>query len=117
VEGLTIHEAAAATGWSSRMLRYIELTGLVVPRRSSSGYRMYQSRELERLRSLRDLLDRFDLSLADLGFALRLQAEPDLREATDEWLAGDRVRRAGSPSPPRTARPDPRPGRTPRASG
>jgi DNA-binding transcriptional MerR regulator len=99
------------------MLRYIELTGLVVPRRSSSGYRMYQSPELERLRSLRDLLDRFDLSLADLGFALRLQAEPDLREATGDWLAGDRLRPGATPSSPRTARSDPRPGRTPRASG
>ena len=29
VEGLTINEAARTTGWSPRMLRYVEQTGLV----------------------------------------------------------------------------------------
>jgi MerR family transcriptional regulator, copper efflux regulator len=31
---LTINEAAETTGWSPRMLRYIESIGLVVPGRS-----------------------------------------------------------------------------------
>ena len=31
VSGLTIHEASVTTGWSARMLRYIEESGLVVP--------------------------------------------------------------------------------------
>jgi len=56
---LTIHEAAATTGWSSRMLRYIEEAGLVVPRRSDSGYRLYGPAELQRLRTLRELLESF----------------------------------------------------------
>ena len=29
MEGLTINEAAATTGWSPRMLRYIESAGLI----------------------------------------------------------------------------------------
>jgi len=84
---LTIHEAAETTGWSARMLRYIERSGLVVPARSASGYRLYGAAELQRLRTLRELLERVDdLSLSDLGFALRLQREPDLRASVEEWF-------------------------------
>ena len=36
---LTIHEAAETTGWSPRMLRYIERIGLIDAPRSGSGYR------------------------------------------------------------------------------
>ena len=72
-DGLTIHEAAATTGWSPRMLRYIEEAGLVAPRRSSSGYRLYGPAELQRLRTLRELLEAFCIELSDVGFALRLR--------------------------------------------
>ena len=41
MDGLTINEASETTGWSSRMLRYIEREGLIAPRRSPSGYRLY----------------------------------------------------------------------------
>ena len=44
VEALTIGEAAARTGWSARMLRYLETVGLVVPARTSAGYRIYGAR-------------------------------------------------------------------------
>ena len=57
-DALTINEAAATTGWSARMLRYIESIGLVEPRRSRAGYRLYGAGELQRLRTLRELLDR-----------------------------------------------------------
>jgi DNA-binding transcriptional MerR regulator len=90
VEPLTIHDAAPATGWSPRMLRYIERVGLVDPPRSASGYRLYGPAEVSRLRSLRDLTTRFDLSLGDLAFALRVGDEPELRAAVDRWLAAGR---------------------------
>lgn len=41
MDGLTINEAAETTGWSARMLRYIEREGLIAPRRSDAGYRLY----------------------------------------------------------------------------
>jgi len=88
-QALTIHEAAETTGWSPRMLRYIERSGLVVPARSASGYRLYGAAELQRLRTLRELLARFELNLSDLGFALRLRREPELREAIDEWFEAE----------------------------
>ena len=91
MEALTIADAAAQTGWSARMLRYLERTGLVVPERSASGYRLYRLGDLNRLRSLRGIRDRFAVQLSDLAFALRLRREPGLRAAVDSWLADDRA--------------------------
>jgi DNA-binding transcriptional MerR regulator len=86
-EALTINEAAKTTGWSARMLRYIERMGLVEPARSSAGYRLYGAPELQRLRTLRELLSDFDVELGELGFALRLRREPALAAAVDGWLS------------------------------
>ena len=88
MDELTVTEAAARTGWSARMLRYLERTGLVVPRRTASGYRLYGLRELNQLRSLGALRSRFAIGLSDVVFAARLRREPDLRAAVDTWLAG-----------------------------
>ena len=85
---LTVSEAAARTGWSARMLRYLEAAGLVVPARSRSAYRVYGIRELNQLRALRELRTRFDLQLSDIVFAARLRREPALRAAVDTWLHG-----------------------------
>jgi MerR family copper efflux transcriptional regulator len=90
VEHLTIHEAGQATGWSPRMLRYIERLGLVNPPRSSSGYRLYATEEIGRLRALRQLTARYDISLGDIAFAARLGSQTELRAAVDRWLAGTR---------------------------
>jgi MerR family transcriptional regulator, copper efflux regulator len=54
--GLTIQEAADTTGWSPRMLRYIERSGLVEAPRTPAGYRIFGAGELQRLRTLRELL-------------------------------------------------------------
>jgi MerR family transcriptional regulator, copper efflux regulator len=84
----TVGEAGAQTGWSPRMLRYLERTGLVVPRRTESGYRVYGLLELNQLRSLKALRRRFGVELRELAFAARLRKEPDLRDAVATWLAG-----------------------------
>lgn len=91
-DALTINEASATTGWSARMLRYVERSGLVRAMRSASGYRLYGPAELQRLRTLRELLERFDIGLAEIGFALRLRREPDLRVAVEEWLSAEPAR-------------------------
>ena len=87
MDGLTIQEAAETTGWSPRMLRYIEREGLISPHRSEAGYRIYGPAELQRLRTLRELLEEHDMRLGDAGFALRLNHEPALAAAVQEWLA------------------------------
>jgi MerR family copper efflux transcriptional regulator len=86
MDALTIHEAAETTGWSPRMLRYVERVGLVEPARSASGYRLYGPAELQRLRTLRELLADHDIGLSDIAFASRLRRDPDLRQATNTWL-------------------------------
>jgi DNA-binding transcriptional MerR regulator len=88
VRELTVGEAAAHTGWSPRMLRYLEQIGLVVPRRTTAGYRRYGLLELNQLRSLRELRGRFGVELTDVAFAARLRREPELRSSVETWLAG-----------------------------
>ena len=84
---LTVGGAAAQSGWSPRMLRYLERHGLVVPRRTASGYRTYGLGELNQLRALAELRRRFALGIDELAFAARLRREPELRRAVDGWLA------------------------------
>ena len=88
MDAFTVGEAAARTGWSARMLRYLEDAGLVVPRRTAAGYRLYGLRELNQLRSLAALRRAFGVDLSELAFAARLRREPALRVAVDGWLAG-----------------------------
>ena len=83
---LTINEAAETTGWSPRMLRYLERVGLVEPARTAAGYRLFGPAELQRLRTLRELLDRFDCGLSDVAFAKRLREDDALRGAIDHWF-------------------------------
>lgn len=89
----TINEAATTTGWSPRMLRYVEQLGLVEPARSSAGYRLYGPAQLQRLRTLRLLLETYGVELGDVGFALRLRTEPELAAALDTWFVTE-------PAPP-----------------
>jgi DNA-binding transcriptional MerR regulator len=94
MDALTIHEAAETTGWSPRMLRYVERVGLVEPARSASGYRLYGPPELQRLRTLRELLETHELGLSDLAFARRVRSDPELRAATEAWLDAEAERPA-----------------------
>jgi len=89
MDALTIHEAAQTTGWSPRMLRYVERIGLVEPARSDGGYRLYGAAELQRLRTLRELLEHFEVGLAEVGFAARQRRDPDLRQAVDAWFEAE----------------------------
>jgi MerR family transcriptional regulator, copper efflux regulator len=86
VDGLTINQAAEITGWSPRMLRYIESAGLIEPQRTPSGYRIFGPAELQRLRTLRELLAGFGCALSDVAFARRLSSDPELRASLDRWF-------------------------------
>ena len=96
MDGLTVGAAAKATGWSARMLRYLEGARLVVPRRSAAGYRLYGLRELNQLRSLGQLRSRFGAELTDIAFAARLRREPrSAAPSTRGSQAPSRIRRLG----------------------
>src|SRR3954451_13769913 len=94
-DGLTIHEAAETTGWSPRMLRYLERVGLVDPPRTEAGYRVFGPGELQRLRTLRELLARFDCQLSDVAFAKRMKEDAEMRDAVDGWLESEPRRPEG----------------------
>jgi DNA-binding transcriptional MerR regulator len=74
------------------MLRYIERAGLVGPGRSPSGYRLYGAAELQRLRTLRELLERHDVGLSELSFAARMRRDAELRTATESWFEEEPAR-------------------------
>ena len=94
MDALTIHEAAETTGWSPRMLRYIESSGLIEARRSPAGYRLYGPEELQRLRTLRELLDERGVTLQEVGFALRMRRDEDLAGAVEAWFEAQPARPA-----------------------
>ena len=96
MENYTVSQAAARTGWSPRMLRYLESTGLVVPERSPSGYRRYGDAELDLLRGLGELRRRFGVELDDVAFVVRLRRDPELRVAVEGWLTGATVPAEGA---------------------
>jgi DNA-binding transcriptional MerR regulator len=96
---MTIGETSRRSGWSPRMLRYLEQEGLVVPQRSDAGYRRYGIRELNQLSTLAELRARFGVDLQELEFALRLRREPALRSAVETWLAGTSVPEPDQASP------------------
>jgi len=95
VNALTVRDAAVRSGWSPRMLRYLERAGLVVPARTRGGYRAYGLRELNQLVALRELRRRFDVSLDELAFAVRMRREPPLGAAVETWLEGAAVETGG----------------------
>ena len=96
MQTVAVSQAAERTGWSPRMLRYLESTGLVVPERSAAGYRRYGPADLDLLRGLAELRRRFDVELDDIAFVVRLRRSPELRAAVEAWLAGTTVPAEGA---------------------
>jgi MerR family copper efflux transcriptional regulator len=68
------------------MLRYLERVGLLEPARTPSCYRIFGPGELQRLRTLRELLVRFDCGLSDVAFAKRMRDESELSKAIESWF-------------------------------
>jgi len=83
---LTIHEASEATGWSQRMLRYLEQAGLVVALRTPGGHRLYGPRQIDRLQRLRALLAEHELTINDIAFELRMRTDAQLARSVDDWF-------------------------------
>lgn len=54
---MRIGELARRTGVSTRLLRYYEEQGLMVPQRSANGYRDYSEEFVDQIAQIRSLLD------------------------------------------------------------
>src|ERR1700710_2080300 len=92
----TIQQASETTGWSPRMLRYLESSGLITPMRTPGGHRVYGSGQVQRLRDLHEIVERFDIGLTDVAFELRQRTEPELAQALDAWFGA--VHRVAAPA-------------------
>ena len=90
---LWIGALAERTGVSTHVLRvWEERYGLLTPERSPSGYRIYGPAELQRLRTLRELLDRHGLGPSDVAFAKRMRNESELEDAVAPHVLPDELR-------------------------
>ena len=71
MDALTIHEAAETTGWSPRMLRYIERVGLIEPERSAPATASTARPSCSGCAPCASCSDEHDVGLSDIAFALR----------------------------------------------
>jgi DNA-binding transcriptional MerR regulator/quercetin dioxygenase-like cupin family protein len=94
--GLYISQVARILGVSPSALRMWEAQGLSAPERTSSGYRVYSMDEVERLRRVRDLIQRDGLNPAGVRRMLDSDRAPRAaeREKAPEEHVGPRVQRA-----------------------
>src|SRR4051794_26534251 len=95
MQSLSIQQAAEATGWSQRMLRYLEQAGLVAALRTAGGHRHYGPRQVERLQRLRELIDEHGIGITEIAFELRMRTDPQLARAVDDWFGP--LHRAAAP--------------------
>ena len=72
--------AAARLGTSPRMLRYRESLGLVNPRRSAGGYRLYGEDDLLAAALAGELEEAYTVPPAALAFALRALEDPEVAQ-------------------------------------
>lgn len=78
---MRIGDVAAATGLTTRAVRYYEEQGLLCPGRTAAGHRTYTSADIRRLRTVSELLQA-GLTVSDVrSFAHVLDAVP-LRDPT-----------------------------------
>ncbi len=75
----SIGEAATLLGISAPTLRMYEREGLILPIRRPSGHRLYAHRDLERIRCVRETINRKKISIAGIRRLLALMPCWDIK--------------------------------------
>jgi MerR family transcriptional regulator, heat shock protein HspR len=90
--------AARLVGMHQQSLRYYERAGLVEPKRTAGGIRMYSNDDIQRIRQAQRLIGELGVNLAGVEVILRmneqmrqLQAEVDLLRAELDRLRSTRL--------------------------
>ncbi len=84
---LTIGDAAKASGLSAKMIRHYEQSGLLKKSpRTGSGYRLYNSEQINQLRFIRQARN-LGFSLADIQSLLELWQNPERESRAVKQLA------------------------------
>jgi Cu(I)-responsive transcriptional regulator len=84
---LTIGDAAKASGLSAKMIRHYEQSGLLRKSpRTDSGYRLYNSEQVNQLRFIRQARN-LGFSLADIQSLLELWQNPERESRAVKQLA------------------------------
>ena len=93
--------AARLVGMHQQSLRYYERAGLVEPRRTAGGIRMYSNSDIQRIRQAQRLIDELGVNLAGVDIILRMgeqmrTLQDELKRVTGEL---DRLRATRLPAP------------------
>ena len=93
--------AARLVGMHQQSLRYYERAGLVTPRRTAGGIRMYSNADIQKIRQAQRLIDQLGVNLAGVDIILRMSEQ--IRELQAELEATrldlDRLRSTRLPAP------------------
>jgi DNA-binding transcriptional MerR regulator/uncharacterized cupin superfamily protein len=90
--GVYINQAARIVGVSPSLIRLWEVEGLVSPARTSSGYRVFSTRDIERLRYVRDLIQREGLNAAGVRRLLTSTGAAEATERRRSIALGEKLR-------------------------
>jgi len=87
---LTVGELAEAGGVNTRTVKFWEEKGLLKPyQRTEGGFRLYEQRDVERIKLIKDL-QTFNYTLAEIGNILRLMdTMPSLPETGDAEIPAE----------------------------
>jgi DNA-binding transcriptional MerR regulator len=91
--GVYINQAARIVGVSPSLIRIWENEGLLTPARTPSGYRVFAPQDIERLRHIRDLIQRDGLNAAGARRLLSSTGAENGGERPRSLPVGERIRR------------------------
>jgi DNA-binding transcriptional MerR regulator len=97
-DGAALHTMGAVrrlTGLTDRQIRYYHRHGLVAPRRSPGGHRLFAAADVERLLQVRRLLAA-GLSVAEIRTRLGAPRPPQRARAAQRAPRPTQVRKAGT---------------------